>query len=107
MASKPDTQTAMRKLIDDIRAGIPFDTPMEDLCNGPCTGCSKKLLDFLDTMLEEKETDLNNGHIPALGEISHLKKTAFKVRGVLLKNGLIEKETTIHIVTPSKTGSNP
>ncbi|WP_417225782.1 hypothetical protein [Amphritea sp.] len=90
MANKPDAQTAMRILISDIRAGIPFDTPMEELCNGPCTGCSKKLLDFLDTQLEEKETEINSGHIPALGELNRLKKTALKVRTTLIKNGLIK-----------------
>lgn len=95
MANKPDTQTAMRILISDIRAGIPFDTPMEELCNGPCTGCSKKLLDFLDTQLEEKETEIDNGHIPALGELNQLKKTALKVRAILIKNGLI-KDVIIH-----------
>nr|WP_320136402.1 hypothetical protein [uncultured Amphritea sp.] len=96
MTKKPDTQTAMRKLIADIRAGIPFDTPMKDLCNGPCTGCSKKLLDYLDTELEEKEAALDAGYKPDFGDLNRLKKTALKIRGVLVKNGLIEPAAKIH-----------
>lgn len=90
MANKPDTKTAMENLIVEIRSTIPFDTPIDQLCDGPCTGCSKKLLDYLDMELEEKESLLTTGHQPALGEINRLKKTAMKIHGVLTQNGLIE-----------------
>ena len=91
MITKPDTQTAMRNLIADIRSAIPFDTPQEKLCNGPCTGCAKKLLDYLDMELEEKEAAINAGHIPGLGEINRLKKSAVKIHAALNKNGLIRQ----------------
>ncbi|WP_236588734.1 hypothetical protein [Amphritea japonica] len=90
MESKPDTKEAMRNLIKDIRSGIPFDTPVAEMCNGPCTGCSKKLMDYLDMELEEKETLLATGHNPTLGEINRLKKTAIKIHGVLSQNGLVK-----------------
>ncbi|MBR9869102.1 MAG: hypothetical protein GYB20_18795 [Oceanospirillales bacterium] len=91
MITKPDTQTAMRNLIADIRSAIPFDTPQEKLCNGPCTGCAKKLLDYLDMELEEKETSINAGQIPGLGELNRLKKSAVKIHAALIKNGLIRE----------------
>lgn len=90
MANKPDTKTAMENLIVEIRSAIPFDTPIDQLCDGPCTGCSKKLLDYLDMALEEKETLLSTGHNPTLGEINRLKKTAMKIHGVLVQNGLVK-----------------
>ncbi|RTE65441.1 hypothetical protein EH243_12300 [Amphritea opalescens] len=96
MTKKPDTDIAMRKLIADIRTAIPFDTPMKDLCNGPCTGCSKKLLDYLDTELEERETALNSGYKPDFGDLNRLKKTALKIHGVLIKNGLMDTAKKIH-----------
>ncbi|MBN1005950.1 hypothetical protein [Amphritea pacifica] len=92
MITKPNTQTAMRNLIADIRDAIPFDTPIEKLCNGPCTGCSKKLLDYLDMQLEEKEAEIDAGHIPSFGELNRLKKSALKIHATLMKNGLIEPE---------------
>lgn len=92
MLTKPDTQIAMRKLIADIRSAIPFDTPQEKLCNGPCTGCAKKLLDYLDMQLEEKESEINAGIIPNLGELNRLKKSAMKIHATLIKNGLIKNE---------------
>ncbi|UTW03377.1 hypothetical protein KDX31_19025 [Amphritea atlantica] len=92
MITKPDTPIAMRKLIADIRSAIPFDTPQEKLCNGPCTGCAKKLLDYLDMQLEEKESEINAGIIPNLGELNRLKKSAMKIHATLIKNGLIKNE---------------
>jgi hypothetical protein len=96
MTSKPDTKEAMGNLIEQIRTTIPFDTPIDKLCNGPCTGCSKKLMDYLDMELEEKETLLATGHHPSLGEINRLKKTALKIHSVLMQNGLIDNTDKQH-----------
>ncbi len=92
MAIKPDTRTAMKKLIADIRAAIPFDMPLANICNCPCTGCSKKLLDYLDMQLEEKEAEVEAGSIPSLGELNRLKKSATKIHATLIKNGVIKQE---------------
>ncbi|WP_428034631.1 hypothetical protein [Amphritea sp.] len=92
MATKPNTETAMRTLIAEIRKAIPFDTPIDKLCDGPCTGCSKKLLDYLDTQLEETESELNAGYTPSFGELNRLKKSAIKIHAALIKNGLIPEE---------------
>jgi len=87
---KKDTTKAMEDLIDQIRLVIPFDTPLEKLCNGPCTGCAKKLLEFLDMELVDCERALKNGEKPGLGDIDKLAKTAKKIFQVLKKNNLIE-----------------
>ena len=89
---KPNTTAAMNDLIAQIRVSIPFDTPMSELCNGPCTGCSKKLLDFLDTEVEEWETNIACGTKPNLGDIHSLAKTSRKIYAILKKNGLIKEQ---------------
>jgi len=80
----------MKDLIAKVRGSIPFDTPMSELCNGPCTGCSKKLLDFLDTEIEEWESNIAAGNQPNLGDIQSLAKTSRKIYAVLKKNGMIK-----------------
>ncbi|MEH6576220.1 MAG: hypothetical protein V7731_03990 [Amphritea sp.] len=91
---KPDTSTAMTNLIEQVRQTIPFDAPLSKLCDGPCTGCSKKLLEFLDTELEEWETKLANEEHPNLGDIHALVKTSRKIYAVLKKNGIVEEENS-------------
>lgn len=89
---KPDTTTAMNSLIEQIREAIPFDTPQEELCDGPCTGCPKKLMEYLDTQLEECESDIAVGEKPSLGDLQRLAKTSRKIHAVLKKNGLIKEQ---------------
>ncbi|SIT10239.1 hypothetical protein [Neptunomonas antarctica] len=83
---KPDTTTAMQKLIDEVRFTIPFELPMSELCSGICTGCSKKLIDFLDMEVGEWEQRLQQGEKPGLGDINKLAKTSRKIYRVLQKN---------------------
>lgn len=78
----------MEKLIADIRLEIPFDTPLERICRGPCTGCAKKLLEFLDMELHNWESALRKGSKPGLGDIDKLAKTAKKILILLTKNGI-------------------
>ena len=87
--SRPDPSTAMQRLIQEIRVQIPFDTPEASLCRGPCKGCSKKLLEFLDTELEEWEGRLEEGVVPRFGDLTRLERLARKVMAALRKNGLI------------------
>lgn len=87
---KPDTVTAMKTLIAQVREAVPFDTPIEKLCNGPCTGCSKKLLEYLDTELEEWEQRLATGNTPTFGDINKLSKVSHKIFAVLKRNNLID-----------------
>ena len=89
---KPDTSKAMKDLIKQVRNAVPFDTQQEQLCNGPCTGCPKKLMEYLDTQLEEWEADLKVGEEPTFGDIQKLAKTSRKIYGVLEKNNLIKDQ---------------
>lgn len=86
---KPDTTTAMHELINEVRFTVPFELPMSELCSGICTGCSKKLIDFLDMELGEWEQRLKQGEKPGLGDINKLAKTSQKVFRVLQKNQLV------------------
>lgn len=86
---RPDPGTAMHGLIREIRTRVPFATPEASLCRGPCRGCSKKLLEFLDTELEEWEGRLEEGEMPRFGDLKRLEKLATKVMAALRRNGLV------------------
>ncbi|MCV6613237.1 MAG: hypothetical protein OIF55_20990 [Amphritea sp.] len=87
---KPDTETAMEILIEQVREAIPFDTPADRLCAGSCTGCPKKLLEYLDMELEEWEQKLTSGEKPDFGDINKLTKASRKIFTILQRNNLIE-----------------
>ena len=86
---KPDTTTAMRRLIAEVRTAIPFAAPQARVCTGACDRCSLKLLTFLETELEDWERRLDGGEKPKLGEVSRLAHTSRKVYAVLRRNGLV------------------
>jgi len=85
---KPDTKTAMRQLIGQIRTAIPFDLPEARTCDGPCEGCSMKLLTYLETEVENWEYRLDEGETPNFGDLNRLAKSAGRIHRVLEKNGL-------------------
>lgn len=87
---KPDRTTAMRRLIRQVRFAMPFDLPEANLCSGKCNGCSQKLLDYLDSELEDWECRLKSGETPDFGEIQRIAKTSNKVYKVLEKNELVD-----------------
>ncbi len=86
---KPDPRTAMQLLIVAIRQALPFELDEAQLCRGPCQGCSKKLLEFLDSELCHWQVRLESGASPRLGDIQRLTKQAHKIRRILAHNGLI------------------
>ena len=88
---KPDRTTAMRQLIQQIRVNIPFDLPEANMCSGKCNGCSQKLLDYLDTELEDWEYRMDADELPDFGEINRIAKTSKKIYKVLQRNGLVDK----------------
>jgi hypothetical protein len=87
---KPDAPTALRQLIDEVRQTLPFDLPEARVCNGPCDGCSLKLLDFLEMELAAWERRLDEGEKPGLAELSRLAKTARRIHRILHRNGLLD-----------------
>lgn len=86
---KPDTQTAMRQLIGQIREKLPFDAIEAQVCDGPCLGCSMKLLTYMETELDDWESRLDKGDVPGLADLSRLAKTGRKIYAVMEKNGLV------------------
>ncbi len=89
--SKPDCNQAMFELIAEIRGQLPFDLPIGQLCRGPCRGCPKKLLEYLDQRLIEWEGHLQAGGQVKLGDLAQLAKTGRKVHRVLAGNGLVDQ----------------
>ena len=89
---KPDLNTAMALLIAQIRQALPFELDEAQLCRGPCQGCSKKLLEFLDSELCHWEFRLQRGESPGFGDLQRLAKTAERIKRVLSKNRIIATE---------------
>ncbi len=90
IVNKPDTRTAMRQLIGRIRQVMPFDLPQARVCEGPCEGCSVKLLDYLETELEGWEQRLDQGETPDFRDLSRLAGTGRRVHRIMVANGLVE-----------------
>ena len=88
-AMKPNTSTAMRDIIEQIRGNIPFDLPEAYVCSDNCNGCSMKLLEFLDMELIDWERRLETGEIPNFGDLNRVAKMGKKIYRVLDRNGLI------------------
>ena len=86
---KPDTSTAMRNLIAEVRAALPFDLPGTQLCSGSCDGCAVKLLDYLDGELADWERRLRAGERPHFGDLERLARTSRRIHKVLSRNGLL------------------
>ena len=82
---RPNTETAMQTLIDQIRAALPFDQPEAYFCSGACRACSLKILDFMDVELCDAQSALSEGHKPTLGDVEKLAKRARKVEKALQK----------------------
>lgn len=86
---KPDTRTAMRQLIAQVRAAIPFDLPEAQRCAEHCQGCAQKLLGYLESELEGWEQRLDAGERPNFDDLARLARTGKKVHAVLVRNGLL------------------
>ncbi|MET0067293.1 MAG: hypothetical protein ABW076_13180 [Candidatus Thiodiazotropha sp.] len=85
---KPDTITAMRQMIETIRAALPFDMSEEERCGDSCEGCSNKLLIYLETELDEWLMKLDQGVVPDFADLSRLAGKSRKIAHVLKRNGL-------------------
>lgn len=87
---KPDTRTAMYQLIRQVRTAFPFDASETSLCSDECSGCSKKLLEFVSMELDDWETKLDDGARPGLADLDRMARTCRKVYEVLQRNELID-----------------
>ncbi|WP_226667126.1 hypothetical protein [Microbulbifer aggregans] len=90
---KPDTRTAMREIIAEVRTTLPFSMPAAELCAGPCQGCAKKLLEYLDQEIEAWERRLDENDMPTLGEVSKFAKTCTRIHNAIAANGLIQRNS--------------
>jgi len=70
---------------------MPFELPEANLCSGKCNGCSQKLLDYLDTELEDWEYRLKDNEAPDFGDIQRIAKTSKKIYKVMQRNGLVDE----------------
>ena len=89
---KPNVASAMRDLIRQIRIRFPLDLTEADACNGDCRGCSRKLMEFLRSELDDWEVRLDAGERPGLADLSRLVKMSRQIHRVLRENGLIGDE---------------
>ncbi len=85
----PSTTHVMTRVISDIRRVFPFDAPEAHICRSKCIGCSKKLLSFLETEIEDWQTKMEQGVAPKLGDIQQLSKMAKKIGKALQKNAIL------------------
>lgn len=83
---KPDTRTAMRRLIAEVRAALPFDDPDAQACTGDCGACPLKLLEHLDDELGTWERRLDAGETPTLGDLSRLAAVSRSVHALCSGN---------------------
>lgn len=90
MTRKPDTKTAMYRLLDVIREHIPFGLKEADMCQGICRGCSKKMMEMLDAEVSQWQADLDNELAdPTLADLVFMEKLARRTEKILRRNKLM------------------
>jgi hypothetical protein len=90
---KPNTQTAMRQLIEQVRTALPFDLSDEERCGDTCQGCSSKLLIYLESELDQWEAKLAQGVTPDFADLSRLASQSKKIAAIVKRNGLMVRNT--------------
>ncbi|WP_219011998.1 hypothetical protein [Shewanella algae] len=78
----------MRSLLSEIRRCIPLDLPEASLCGGKCLGCSKKMLEMLDTEVCFWEFRLDD-EVPGLADLKSLQRLAERTHKILKRNQLV------------------
>lgn len=86
-ARKPNSATAMRLAIEQMRASLPFEAPAAQSCTGICQDCAMKSLAFLAAELDTWEHRLNAGATPSLKDLSCLIAVGRHVHDELQRNG--------------------
>ncbi|WP_144212794.1 hypothetical protein [Shewanella donghaensis] len=90
---KPDRNTAMQQLIDQVKQNFPLDNPELALCgpNNTCIGCPKKLLEIVDSEVAYWQSSLENNNTPSLGDLDKFAKLCKNVHRGLKRNGLFNR----------------
>ncbi|CAK2086480.1 hypothetical protein [Vibrio crassostreae] len=90
---KPDLNSAMLNLIEEVKNELPLYESETFICGpkGNCSGCSKKLLDMVESELMYWEHSISIGQGPNFEELRRFGKLCSSVRRGLERNGLVEK----------------
>jgi hypothetical protein len=90
---KPDRMTAMREIIEQVKAEFPLYEPSTFICgaNTDCAGCPKKLLEMVDSEICYWECAMKRGVSPKFDEIRRFGKMCLSVRRALLRNHLLRE----------------
>ena len=91
MTKKPDRITAMREIIEAVKAEFPIYSPDTFVC-GPdnsCIGCPKKLMELVDSDLSYWENSINRGIAPTFEELRRFGKLCKNVKRGLIRNNRI------------------
>ncbi len=91
MTPKPDRMTAMRLIIQQVKAELPLYESETFVCGvkGNCIGCPKKLLELVDSELTYWESAMSRGVIPQFDDIRRFGKLCTNVRRGLVRNNLL------------------
>ncbi|WP_135458331.1 hypothetical protein [Vibrio echinoideorum] len=93
ITKKPDLNSAMLSLIEEVKNELPLYESETFICGpkGNCSGCSKKLLEMVDSELMYWEHNILIGQGPNFEELRRFGKLCSSVRRGLERNGLVEK----------------
>lgn len=86
--TKPNCHDAMLLMLHEIRTKIPFDLPETTICGGDCRGCSKKMLELLDTEVGYWESVIE-WQQPSLADLKNLQQLALRTFKILQRNKLV------------------
>lgn len=95
---KPNTREAMYNLIGHINDQVPLELNEDEICRDKddCRSCSIKLVEYLNSEIENWEYRLQQGETPNFKDLSRLTRTAQKIHRALWNNGLITAPKTDH-----------
>ena len=90
-SKKPDLNSAMLNLIEEVKNELPLYESETFICGpkGNCSGCSKKLLEMVDSELMYWEHSISIGQGPNFEELRRFGKLCSSVRRGLERNGLV------------------
>ena len=83
---KPTARIAMQAMIGNIKDKIPLDLEEAQMCQGECLGCSKKMLEMLDTEIsywQYSDTE------PGLKDLKNLQNISERTYKILKRNRLV------------------
>lgn len=94
MSRKPNTTEAMHNLIHEVRATLPLELSLADICSDECKSCSMKLIEYISMELDNWEDRLDNGDVPDFRDLNRLAKSSKKIYQALKKNDLLTAGST-------------